>query len=131
MAHLLCACRPFVLKALFLRKLIGMTSFAFLRLMAFLHAGQLPLPRSLFFSDAMRARVKHSWQKMWPVCTVSLVHLFRVSHEHTTDSCRRVGVVLQANDASPLSNLHWVVIFLRLLHLERLLLLGLQQLVLC
>jgi hypothetical protein len=63
-AHLLCACRPFVLKALFLRKAIGMTSFAFLRLIAFLHAGQLPLPRSLFFSDAMRARVRHSWQKM-------------------------------------------------------------------
>ena len=76
MAHLLCACRPFVLKALFLRKLIGMTSLAFLRLMAFLHAGQLPLPRSLFFSDAIRARVKHSWQKMWPICTVSLDHFF-------------------------------------------------------
>jgi hypothetical protein len=57
-----------------------MTSFAFLRLMAFLHAGQLPLPRSLFFSDAIRARVKHSWQKMWPICTVSLVHFFLVSN---------------------------------------------------
>lgn len=79
-AHLLCACLPFALKALFLRKLIGMTSFAFLRLMAFLHAGQLPLPRSLFFSDAIRARVKHSWQKMWPVSDVSLVHMSHVSH---------------------------------------------------
>jgi hypothetical protein len=71
-----------------------MTSFTFLRLMAFLHAGQLPLPRSLFFSEAMRARVKHSWQKMWPVCNVSRAHLFHVAHPHTTDSCRRIGVVL-------------------------------------
>lgn len=58
--YLLCACRPFDANALFFRKLMGMTSFAFLRLIAFLHAGQLPLPRSLFFSDAIRARVKHS-----------------------------------------------------------------------
>jgi hypothetical protein len=130
-AHLLCACRPFVLKALFFRKLIGMTSFAFLRLMAFLHAGQLPLPRSLFFSDAIRARVKHSWQKMWPICSVSLLHFFYTSNQHTTNSSRRVGVVLQTDDASPLSNLHWFVILLRLLHRESLALLGLQQLGIC
>ena len=130
-AHLLCACRPFVLKALFLRKLIGMTSFAFLRLMAFLQAGQLPLPRSLFFSDAIRARVKHSWQKMWPICSVSLVPLSHVSYQRTTNSSRRIGVVLQANDASPLSDLYWLIVLLRLLHFERFTLLGLQQFGIC
>lgn len=43
---------------------MGMSVLPFLRLMGFLHAGQLPMLRSLFFSPAMRARVRHSWQKM-------------------------------------------------------------------
>jgi hypothetical protein len=107
-----------------------MTSFGFLRLIAFLQAGQLPFPRSLFFSEAIRARVKHSWQKMWPVSTVSSIHSHHVSHHLTTDSRSRIGIVLQANNASPLPDLHHALIFVfvRLLHCERVALLGLEQL---
>lgn len=59
---------------------------------------------------------------------VSPIRSHGVPHDLTTNSRSRVGEVLQTDNAGPLSDLHWSFALVLLLHLERLTLLGLQQL---